>query len=131
MEEMAPTAAVQQKVSQEETSQQLAKAHMFRPPMNERETTPANVIQRGSDFESPSMEDLKTNIVMDEEEIDVHLPASSLEDDGVSFQNENGAIESEEEVEAHLPDDDTLEDDGKSFLEEDHDEIERSEMPGH
>ena len=66
------------------------------------------------------------DFIMDEEEIDVHLPASLLEEAGVSFRDENKAVENEEEVEAHLPDDDALADNGKTFSEEEHHDIERS-----
>ena len=64
------------------------------------------------------------NVILNEEEVEVHLPASSMEEEGVSFKDEHNSVENEEEVEAHLPESNN-EDGGTSFRDEDHQDIER------
>ena len=66
-----------------------------------------------------------SDVIFDEEEVEVHLPDTPIEEEGISFKNENPVVDDEEEVEAHLPDDVNVGDGGVSFENENHDNVER------
>ena len=77
-------------------------------------------------IESPTTTSPSQEFIIDEEEVEVHLPESNLEDEGVSFRHElkEISVKNEEEVDAHLPDS-KLEDSGVAFRDEKHDSIEK------